>query len=221
MSVEIGPGGTPQASMTAGLRRIERAARSAARLVDRIPPAPHALGGLVLRVDSQRRRDLAIASSSRFRELDAIVNAEEALPMSVVNEYWQLERELAPQASLAAFGRRLRTVSAEGAVRLASRTLQRTWRGWSDEDLWSLQSTLCRTLGAQLIALAEQTNGWPGEGTFEEWQAALTHHGRVLSSFGRHGLTASGDRRADDDASAEAIRGSLLWVVENLRHLGW
>lgn len=141
--------------------------------------------------------------------------------MSVVDEYWQLERELAPPAVLSAVGRRLRTVSAEGAVRLVSRTLQRTWRGWSEDDLWSLQSTLCSTLGAQLIALAEQTNGWPGDGTFEEWQATLTHHGRVLSSFGRHGTTASGDPRADDDASAQALRDSLLWVVENLRHLGW
>lgn len=38
---------------------------------------------------------------------------------------------------------------------------QRVFRGWDDRALWSLDTWLARTLGAQLVAMAALAHGWP------------------------------------------------------------
>lgn len=82
--------------------------------------------------------------------------------------------------------------------------------------------TLCQTLGAQLIALGQQTNGSPGEGdgSFDEWRNALDHHGRVLVTLGAADVDTSDDAENRDECRV-AVRRSLLWVVDHLESLGW
>lgn len=68
---------------------------------------------------------------------------------------------------------------------------QRVQRGWSDHDLWSLDSYLAEILSTALPALADRTWGWPAilvekeDGTieddpsfpFEDWQKELREAG--------------------------------------------
>lgn len=132
----------------------------------------------------------------------------------------RIEDGLGPEASwLDAAGRRLHQVSAETAARFAVRVTQRTRRSWSDEDLWSLGDTLRRTLGAQLAALAAQTNGYPGDGQWgergERW-APTPAASRAGAQHLPKGLS-----RNEQEAYREEVRTSLHWVADHFEYLGW
>jgi hypothetical protein len=90
---------------------------------------------------------------------------------------------------------------------------QRVHRGWDDRALWSLDTWLAGTLGAQLIAMADLAHGWPGmaDWTFETWTAALRQHGGVLSDYG-HNCDA-------DDAAIDSAQESMRWVADHLPNL--
>lgn len=90
---------------------------------------------------------------------------------------------------------------------------QRVFRGWDDRSLWSLDTWLGRTVGAQLQAMADIAHGWPGgpDWTFETWTAALRQHGEVLTDYG-HNCDAN-----DDDI--EAAQKSMHWVADHLPNL--
>jgi len=133
-------------------------------------------------------------------------------------EQHQIEAELTLDPVWLGAAVRLQKVSAEATVRFAVRVAQRTRRGWSDEDLWDLGHTIRRTVGAQLTALAEQSNGYPGiewGESSELWTQALRHHGQVLTTYRRR--RSAEERLADENA----VRASLHWVAEHYEHLGW
>lgn len=87
---------------------------------------------------------------------------------------------------------------------------QRVHRGWDDRSLWSLDTWLARTVGAQLQEMARIAHGWPGgpDWTFETWTAALRVHGGVLADYGHN-------CDADNDA-IEAAQDSMRWVADQL-----
>ena len=94
---------------------------------------------------------------------------------------------------------------------------QRVTRGWDDRSVWSLDWSLCKTLGAQLIYLADTSHGWPGNDTyveFEHWEDALRFHGSVLSQVAIFSDDIDGETQR-----IESARLSLHWVADNLGHL--
>jgi hypothetical protein len=136
---------------------------------------------------------------------------------SDLREQLEIEESLSPDPAWRDVAHRLQRLSAERTVRAVSRAAQRARRGWSDEDLWDLDVTLCRTLGAQLTAFAAQRNGFPGDGTWgehgEDWYNAMTYHGSVLS------LSRAGLASADPEAAQARICDSLCWVADHHQHL--
>lgn len=94
-------------------------------------------------------------------------------------------------------------------VRLLVETaIARVHHGWAPRDTWSLDSHLCRTLGAMLDHLAEHTHGWPQGPDFPEftdWQDALRAQAAALRAY-----------EADDERTIAPAQNSLHWVAENL-----
>lgn len=105
--------------------------------------------------------------------------------------------------------------SARCSVRLGR---QRLFRGWDDSAVWSLDDHLSKTLGAQLVKMADVAHGWPGDewGTFEEWTGALREHGEALLTYQRLNYDLHGD---DWDAIYEPARDALRWVADNFGSL--
>jgi hypothetical protein len=95
---------------------------------------------------------------------------------------------------------------------------QRVARGWDDRAIWSVDSHLAETLGAQLIALAEIAHGSPISEefpTYEDWTAALKENGKKLLAWGTH-------YEADYNAEKELLRDAkeaLTWVTAHLESL--
>lgn len=200
-------------------RHVQTAAMSVGRLIDRLPAAPKAAGRFVVDAQIARRHRVAAATSPRWRDLE-----ERGLPGGFKNwndfkEQRDIERLLLPDPALVGLAGQVQRISAENAVRTVVALLQRAWRGWSDEDLWDLDGTLCRTVGGQLTELAAQSNGFPGDGTWGEngdtWVNALIFHGAALTQ-GR--WKAGGE---DEAAAEERVRDSLRWVADHHQHLGW
>lgn len=107
-----------------------------------------------------------------------------------------------------------------GAVSSVRRAGQRVKRGWDETATWSLDTHLGRTLGSQLIALAEVSHGWPQSDEFpeyEDWTAALRAHGATLIEYGRKHDT---DLTMEQETAlyTEAQK-SLRWVADNLGSL--
>lgn len=64
---------------------------------------------------------------------------------------------------------------------------QRGTRGWSDQDVWSLDDYLAKVMGESIAHLAESSHGWPGEGSewpkFEDWQNELRAVSKQLLAY--------------------------------------
>ena len=196
-----------------------RAVLEAARLADRLPFAPKALGRFAIDVQIRRTKAIAARVSARWRELQAREAPGGFKDHADAREQHQIEAGLTSGPTWLDRAGRLQLLSAEDAVRFAVRAGQRTRRGWSDEDLWNLGDTVRRTVGAQLTALADQTNGYPATGEWgrhgEGWGQALRHHGQVLSTY------RSGRSEEERLADPEAVRASLHWVADHYEYLGW
>jgi hypothetical protein len=94
--------------------------------------------------------------------------------------------------------------------------IQRLIRGWDDRATWSLDVHLARTLGNQLLHLADSTHGWPHSDTYPEpqdWEEALRLHGHALVRY------ADGCFAAEDDTELIEAQKALRWVAENLPNL--
>ena len=116
---------------------------------------------------------------------------------------------MALRARARALTRALRSASSE--VRFA---YQRVVRGWDDRALWSLHRHLTKTLGAQLLRLADIAHGFPAEDgwTFERWAAELRQHGKALEAYGA-------SDGMDYDTVYPPAHEALEWVAENLGSL--
>jgi len=90
---------------------------------------------------------------------------------------------------------------------------QRMTRGWDQRALYSLDSHLAETLGAQLTALARIAHGYPGTypGGFEGWVADLGRNGAALSAYG-----AIDNLMPEHDHIWADAREALHWVADHL-----
>jgi len=91
---------------------------------------------------------------------------------------------------------------------------QRVVRGWDDRALWSLDHHLAKTLGAQLLRMADIAHGYPCEDgwTFERWTAELRQHGKTLAAYGD-------SEGREYDTVYPSAREALEWVAANLGSL--
>lgn len=116
--------------------------------------------------------------------------------------------------------------------------LQRVNRGWDDRSLWSLDSSMSRQLGSQLLALAEISHGWPGSQsefpTHKDWVTALTKHGNALVTYANFDYLASisdeelyelptrddfKKRHATQKIITKQASAAFKWVAQNLESL--
>lgn len=105
------------------------------------------------------------------------------------------------------------------AWRHAAGSLQRSRRGWSDDDVWGLRWHLCESLGTALLHLASNGVSYPGRGEYndpEAWRRDLRAHGTALRSH-----AGSGNDPAEEDVEARlaAAQEALHWVADNLGDL--
>lgn len=93
---------------------------------------------------------------------------------------------------------------------------QRVVRGWDDTAIWSLDGWLTKTLGEQLVVMADIAHGYPSEDyPFEQWTADLRKHGEALKAYAECDLI---DLDAWESANA-AAGDALRWVADNLGSL--
>jgi hypothetical protein len=89
--------------------------------------------------------------------------------------------------------------------------VQRWRRGYSDRDVWGLDSHLARVISGGVRQLITELHGHPGEMTFEEWQAILA---KIAAGFEAH-MTLH-EEYPDEDRGAELERqweeGSRLFL---------
>lgn len=93
---------------------------------------------------------------------------------------------------------------------------QRVVRGWDDRSVWCLHDHLAKTLGAQLVHMADTSWGYPGTAvypTFESWSADLRRHGEALLALHKGSFDCRPD---DEDALWRPAREALRWVADNL-----
>lgn len=122
-------------------------------------------------------------------------------------DQWRSKHPL--QWRLNQFRSRLR--SALYQIRHIRWAYQRVTRGWDDRALWSLDHHLARTLGAQLLWLADHGHGYPCDTTAEKWTTQLRTHGQALADY----AAADSLDNTVDPLAAEAIH----WVADNLGSL--
>lgn len=91
--------------------------------------------------------------------------------------------------------------------------IQRWRRGFSDRDVWNLDSYVARVVSGGVRQLITELHGWPGEPmTFEEWKGILD---TIATGFEAH-LALDDVPYGDDDRRADLERqwqeGSRLFV---------
>lgn len=93
---------------------------------------------------------------------------------------------------------------------------QRVFRGWDDRVVWSLDTHLARTLGAQLVMMADIAHGYPDGFTFETWTAALRLHGGALTTYSEQW---DWDGTTDWDEIYLPAQDALRWIADNFATL--
>lgn len=86
---------------------------------------------------------------------------------------------------------------------------QRVVRGWDDPSWWSLDSSLTKQLGAQLVKLSDETHGHPEDVRAGLWVSQLSEYGHDLIDY---------DPFNNQDSVAPA-KNALRWVADNLEDL--
>lgn len=109
---------------------------------------------------------------------------------------------------------RRRANDARRAVKFA---YQRVVRGWDDSAVWSIDDHLSKTLGQQLVTMAEIAHGYPGDDyPYEQWVGDLRKHGEALLAYHHDNYDLHGpDWLTIYDPAREALR----WVADNLASL--
>jgi hypothetical protein len=152
--------------------------------------------------DFPRVRRAKVFHSTALQEIDVSSIDWSQVPITTLEE--QEARARHPMARL----RRL--VRAPGWAlerRRRSRRArrQRVERGWSDDELWSLDTHLCEHLGAMLAVHARDARNHPPELEHDEWLEQLRTAGEALNGYD-----------PEDAERVAAARGALHWVADNL-----
>lgn len=103
-------------------------------------------------------------------------------------------------------------------ARRIQRLFQRINRGWDDSDVWSMDTTMSKSIGAQLIHLANTTHGWPGTEEFQhpdEWTDLLHQHGQALLNYADKKFGSL----EDDDRSLKEAREAFHWIADHFDSL--
>lgn len=96
---------------------------------------------------------------------------------------------------------------------------QRVVRGWDDRSTWCLHAHLGKTLGGQLVHMADTTHSYPGRppyDTFEKWEVDLRKHGTALLTYEEHDFDTEGEEWT---AMFVPAQEALRWVADNLADL--
>lgn len=93
---------------------------------------------------------------------------------------------------------------------------QRVVRGWDVRALWSLDDHLAKTLGEQLVAMAENAHGYPIDKDSDEWATEIRAAGEALLAYQKMHYDVYG---AEFDAVYEPAQEALVWVSKNLASL--
>lgn len=107
---------------------------------------------------------------------------------------------------------------------------QRVVRGWDDSAVWSLDHHLAKTLGQQLMTMAEIAHGFPTDygdthftpdnptdhPRFAQWVTDLKTHGDALLAYHHQGYELDG---ADWEAIYRPAQEALRWVAEHFADL--
>lgn len=123
---------------------------------------------------------------------------------------------------------RRRAINGKYAVKWA---YQRVVRGWDDRAAWGCGDQLARTLGEQLVEMADIAHGFPTDygpvhslpdnpednPHFATWVNDLRTHGEALLAYHR------GDQLELTEAEWDVLSGraqdALRWVADNLEKL--
>lgn len=93
---------------------------------------------------------------------------------------------------------------------------QRVFRGWDDRAVWCLHDHLAKTLGAQLVNMADTSISYPGDEeypTFESWAADLRRHGESLLALHKGYF----DCEASEEAALwRPAHEAMLWVADHM-----
>jgi hypothetical protein len=138
---------------------------------------------------------------------------------------WNLQDEI--RASVArrpwwmATAEKLSTGPLGRALLAREHAQQRRTRGWDDRAITSLDDHLCRTLGAQLAALADTVHSWPEPSypSIEAWRDALRTNARHLTHYATRWDRIDAVEPDEEDRTRVLAENSLHWVANNLAHL--
>jgi hypothetical protein len=200
----------------------------------------------------QDRRSRRAAQDSRWQEIqslrgpDGLTMISEKVGWAEWNEQRRIAEELTPDPWWLPVVRRLAQFSLVQTRHQASYRLQRSSRGWSDQDVWNLDRHICATLAGQLQHLADHGHVWPGEGSGwpdeHAWQADLRRHAALLRAYVDdhdveaatshwHDLAVRRDTETEavdaamksidelERARTEGAKQALRWVSEHLEYL--
>lgn len=230
-------------------------ARRVASGVDRIPTMPanaaeFAIGRHVQRVQRRAARDVEWAEIEAYRHDPAhpglSILSDDTLTMDDWDRQAEIARRITPDPVWLPLAHKARNITAHRVVNDVATAVQLAVRGWADRDIISLDGVLCHRLGRQLLHLAERAHGWPCNDEFPEyddWTAALRHHGTVLAGYGSRGsfndaawdaymavkknpdataeerTKALQDLHEAEEAEARNVTASLTWVAQHHRAL--
>ena len=102
------------------------------------------------------------------------------------------------------------------AIETRDERYARTWGSPIGQDCISLDISLCKWLGERMIFLAEHTNSYHPDYTYESWAGNLTQHGYALLAYHDHWNDHDDDKpTVDYHLKAQA---AMLFVAANLGH---
>lgn len=94
---------------------------------------------------------------------------------------------------------------------------QRIFRGWTDEDTWSLDMTISSFIVPRLKRFKEKTNGYPGNFTEKTWNEALD---KMIFAFERCSKRFEKEQEWDQELLDKVNEGLKLFS-ENFHELWW
>jgi hypothetical protein len=174
---------------------IFKAFDAAAHAFDDAVFSPTQIGSRLSKwLDSQHEavalQDLEYAAEAKARNLPngstIMSDASKGLTADAWFTHMARARELSPETWVDEFAGMLESIQVSAASRKLLYAWERLIRGWDDQELWNLDTSMSRRLGAQLLELSERAHSWPDGAfeTYEGWTSTLALHGSALLAYG-------------------------------------